>query len=289
MPELTGMILAFIGMLFFGVGDSLFQLPARRYTERVILFYQYLFIAILAIGLLLLLDTNVLNLDFRATLLLPMVAGIFEVLGIMFFIKSIKKEGVGLSIAIASSYPLITFTYAFLFFHENLSIIQILSIFTIISGVFLMSLNKFGVGILRLNKNLKFAFLAFLSWGALTVTLKYSSFYYEPMDTTIIMSIVAFIVILIYQILFGNMRGLKMDKKYIAIISVIASLLFFAIFFMNSAFQKTETSLVSAIISSSAMLTALIGYFFYKERFHKHQYIGILMVLTALFSLNYFG
>ena len=98
-------------------------------------------------------------------IIFPILAGLCEVGGVFFFIKSLKKEGVGLSIAIASSYPLIAFLYNYFFLGERLNSIQILSIFFIILGIFILSLETFNLRKIAFNKNLIFAFLAFISWG----------------------------------------------------------------------------------------------------------------------------
>ena len=101
------------------------------------------------------------------------------------------------------------------------------------------------------------------------------------------MSIGAGSVVIGYS-LFSRQR-LKVENSYIRIIFLIALFLFTGIFLMNSALHKAPASIVAAIIGSSAMITNLIGFVFYKERFLKHQYLGILVIVVSLFVLNYFS
>ena len=103
---------ALFAMVLFGIGDSMLKL-IKNENEKVILLIQYFFIFIFSIVFIFLFP-----IEFQVSwfLIFPFLAGIFEPLGILFLIKSIQKENLGISIAIASSYPLITFIFNFFVF-----------------------------------------------------------------------------------------------------------------------------------------------------------------------------
>jgi len=287
MFELTGITLAFFGMLSFGLGDSLFVLPAKKYKEEIILFWEYFFILLISIVIVYISKNTVMEQNISWTILFPVLAGLSEVGGVFFLMKSLKRETLGVSIAIASAYPLISFLYNHFVFAESLYFVQTISIFSIIGGIIILSLTSIKLSRLSLNKNIFFAFCSFISWGLLTIFQKYSTFYYSDIDTTIIMEIGSGLIV-VFTLLFLKTQ-LKVKFKYLGTILLIAVLLFLGLFFMNSALQSTKASIVVAIIGSSAMITNVIGFSFYKERLFKHQYLGILIIVVSLFCLNFFS
>jgi drug/metabolite transporter (DMT)-like permease len=122
--------------------------------------------------------------------------------------------------------------------------------------------------------------------GGLNIFQKYSSFYYSEIDMTIIMSIGASFFVIIHSLI--TKQKINIQKKYLGVVFLIAIFLFGGIFLMNTALHKTSASVVAAIVGSSAMITTLIGIIFYKERFLRHQYLGIVIIILSLFFLNYF-
>ena len=286
---MSGFTFAFLAMLFFGVGDSLFAIPSRKYRELPILFWQYFFIASVLSIVLILSGVQIGN-WLKWEILFPITGGVFEVLGVMFLMKSLKKESLGLSIAIASAYPLVATGYSYIFLGEKLQMVQLMLILIIIGGLFIVSLNSFNIKRMRINNNLKFAFLAFLSWGGLTIMQKHASFYYTSLDVTIIMGLAGFISVILWLVAVSRFRNkILIDRQNLFIIFMIALLLSGAMLFMNLAFHNIQAGVASAIVGSSAIITNLIGLFIYKERLLRHQYVGIIFIIGALFCLSYFN
>lgn len=282
---LTGILIAFIGMLSFGIGDSLFNILAKEYKERVIVFWQYVFILLLTIIFALFYLDELGKMQIDLHLLFPLFAGLCEVAGVSFLIKSLQKESLGLSIAIASAYPLTMLFYSHFVFHENISFWQSIFVAGIIFGIFILSLNTLNIQRFSFNKNLKFAFVSFLSWSLLVILQKYSTYYYSDINTTIIMEMGAAIFVIGYSLFLRKKIAVKVKDDF-KIFFLIALFLFFGILLFNISLQKAPAGIVTAIIGSSAMVSAIIGYVFYKERLLKHQYIGIGLVIFFLFMLN---
>jgi drug/metabolite transporter (DMT)-like permease len=291
MFELTGIMLAFLGMMFFGIGDSLFEIPARKYKEKVILFYQFSFMALLA-GLLFLVEIENIQIitNFSWTILYALFAGIFDVCALFFLIKSLKNEKLGLSIAVASAYPIVVTVFSILFLGEHLNKIQVFSIFAIISGIFLISFTSLNFRKIVFNKNLRFAFISLFFWATDVILLKFSANNYSEIESTILLNFGGFVAIIIFSVFFVRKVELKkIEGKSIFITFVIAVLFSVGAYFLNSALRIIDAGLVSAILSSSAMITTLIGVIFYKERFKLHQYLGIALIVMSLFCLNFFS
>ena len=280
-----GIIIAFMGMLSFGVGDSLFNIPAKKYKEETIVFWQYVFILLFSIIFLMVYFNEIRAIHFGCKLLFPLLAGLGEVGGVFFLIKSLKKESLGLSIAIASAYPLSMLIYSYFIFNERIGLLQIISVVGIIFGLSVVSLRTINLQKISFNKNLKFAFLAFLSWSMLVILQKYSTYYYSSVNTTFIMEMGAAIIVIGYN-LFLKKNIIVKKRKDIKFFFLIAFFLFFGILLFNTSLQKAPAGIVTAIIGSSAMVSVIIGRIFYKEKLLKHQYFGVVMVIFFLFILN---
>lgn len=285
---MTGIVIAFLAMLSFGVGDSLFALPIKKYSERVVLFWQYCFIFLFSVILFFVSGniSNASNLGF--SIIFPVVAGLGEVGGVFFLMKSLKQESLGVSISIASSYSLSAFLYNYFILGDNLTNIQIVSILFIVMGVFILSLEISNKKQVSFNKNVIFALLSFFSWSILVIFQKYSTFYYSDLNTTIIMGLSVGIIILPI-LLIKEKANIAIKQKYLFITFLIAVFLFLGIFLMNAALHKGSASVVTAITSSSAVITSLIGLAIYKEKLKKYQYIGIIVVGIFLFVLHYYS
>jgi drug/metabolite transporter (DMT)-like permease len=285
-----GFLFAFLSMLFWGIGDSLFNSISKNNKEEVILFFQNLFFGIISIFLLVYLF--IFDLDFTKInydkIYFPILTILFEILGVLFLIKSLKKEKLGLSIAIASSYPLIVFLFSYFFLNETISLLSIFLIFLVIISLFLISLETINLKKLKSNKNLKYPFLSFLSWGLSEIFTKYTSNYYTDEISTSFIFFFSFLIMFLYFLFFSNFKKLKnISKNSLLIIFSISSFLFLANYFIISAYKLISTSLASAIAGSSSLISILIGIIFFKERFKKFQYFGMFILIVSLFFLVY--
>jgi uncharacterized membrane protein len=277
-------ILGLIAMVAFGIGNALAKIPLRSMPGKHLIFWRGLFSSIvLFVVFLAMINQTVFSIEYVALMMAIALIGYF---GLSFFLKAVNEGEVSLVAPIANSNVVFTVLLSMIFFSEALSSIQIISIVTIIAGIFIVSGNLSFLGSKRdIAKGLSFALLACVFWGVTFFLLKIPSVALGPALSAFLLEF--------FQMIYAFLN-IRMDreriifpKKDIAIIFLYGIMIAIAGLAFSIGVTLGSVSLVSALAMSNAAITVIYGRIIYKERLHPIQYMGILMIIlgTALISL----
>ncbi len=139
-----------------------------------------------------------------------------------------------------------------------------------------------------------FAVLAMLFWGLSFIWSKIVFEYYNPIATITIRLLISSILLLLILLVFYR-KHLVFPKGRFKLFFLIA---FFEpfLYFIGESFglQRVDASITSVIISTIPVFTAIVGFYYFKERLTKTNLLGIfvsfigviLMLLNKDFSFN---
>ncbi len=233
---------------------------------------------------------------FRETIQKPWFFGCFY-LGVLFiaifFIigKTSQKNGVSVASVASKMSLVIPILFGIFYFKEEISYIKVIGIcIALIAVYFTTKKNKNSIDV----SNFFYPLMLFLGSGIIDTSM---NFFQEKWVSTeeiglfssIIFLIAFFIGLLIisYQII---QKKFKFEFK-----SFIGGLLlgipnYYSLYFLIRALQNEtyESATLFTIINIGVILvTTLFGLLLFKEKLHKHNYIGIVLAILALFLVTY--
>lgn len=287
MPAIFFALISFIG---WGISDLMVTISARRLNAYSATFWS------LVISVLLL------------SLYAPFVLGSLENLTLNIFILNIflgfillggiiaYREGliVGSSplvVTIAASFSAVTTILSIIFFKEQLTIFQGLSIVVIFVGIILSMLDlqdifkrKFSV-----DRGLVFAFISMVLWGI------YFTFIKIPVSAIgwFWPNYFSFLFFIPFVFWFIKLRKIKLYKPNYnkAFPSLLTSIIFArgAELSFNLGIATGLSSIVAPIAGASPILFIILAFFFLKDPITKQQIAGIITTLIGIVLLSVFS
>ena len=280
----------FIG---WGVGDVFGTIAARKIGGFSYTFWVYVFAFILTTFYVPFQIVN-LHLFTLPILFLCIFLGISLIIGNTFFSEASRISNASLVGVISSSaYSGPAVLLSALFFHESLTTVKIISFFLVLIGVITASINFNELGEGHLQKMIKdrgvvYALIAVFCWTIDAVFLKVAILkvgWFWPM----------YITILCFPLMFAFMKNQKIKfispfKKGVFVPVIMATLLLYGGEFTYAlGLGSGSPSLVSSISGAYPALFALIAFFVFKDRLTKQQITGILVTLSGVIFLSFFG
>ena len=187
---------------------------------------------------------------------------------------------------IASAFGGLVAILSVVFLGEKLNVAQVISIFAIILGLIVSSLDLKNLNTKQIlsDKGIPFALVSLLAWGI------YYTFVKIPLQNIgwfwpTYLSYWGFPLVLIFMKIKGIKLVLPKEKKNIVFLLINGVLLTIALFAINYALTLGQSSVVSPISSSYPALFAIIAYFVFKDRLNKQQILGIAITLAGVLSL----
>jgi len=282
----SGILLAITAMLGWGVADFLAKkvIDQIGYRTSILLNQVVAFVPVLLIA----------ALFFKAPSFSPgligitVLAGASGVIGYVFLYRGFGKGNVSVVTPITSSWSVITVLLACFFFAETLTLLQIVGIVAVFTGIFFASTN-----FAELKRSFKQGrsagavdgLIAMVAWGISYVLLKPITSAVGPIMALLYIKILT--VAALFSWMGASVRKISLPTKMIFLFIAAAGLLdFFAFLAFNVSLSTQFVSVSSAIVATSPAITIALAYVFLKERLVSNQKLGIIAILVGLVLIS---
>jgi transporter family protein len=225
-----------------------------------------------------------LNVSVLVMVLLPIAAILYSA-GYLFFFKGLEIGNVSIVAATMNLWAVFTMLFAFLFMGQRLSIIQLLGVIMIISGVALASLNwddirkqKF-----QLSSGVKETVIGAFFFG---IFWNISEFITEEIGwlfTTLFVKLGIVLFLLTFTLLIKRELDLsKASTKTKYMVSLMGIVEAGAVAIVNYGLTIGDAILITPIASALSIVTIMLAIIFLKDKVTKLQGIGILVAITGI-------
>jgi len=285
----TGIILAFVAMVFWGFGDFLIQKSSRKIgdweTLCIISFVGILMIAPFVTNSL----TDLFVASNLTTLLVILGCGFIFFIASLLDFESLKQGKISVVESVWSTEILVSILLAYFILKESLGFYQIIFVLLLIAGLVMVSIKeKSGFALHRffLEKGVLVAIGAAVAMGAANFMVGVGARVSDPVVIYFSMTVMCFIfslVYLIYKGLFGKMiSDFNTNKKLILSMSVADNLAWIAFTF---AMTMAPIGIVVAVSESYIIISVILGFGISKEKLQLHQKLGLIFAFFGAVAL----
>ncbi len=214
---------------------------------------------------------------------LGLVAGVFFFLSFIYYQKSVRENGVGISGTFGKLGILIPMIFSVLIWKEYPSLLQWLGIIISIASILIVNLSKESITSFDLKPTLILLFI----YGGMAefsskIYQKYGLNEYKDFFLFVIF-LVAFLISLYYAY---RMKA-EYSKKDIYTGFIVGIPNLFSSYFIILALDSLKTSVVFPIFSAgSIILINLGGFLIFKEKLARKNVVATLMIIFALILIN---
>lgn len=289
-----GVLFVILSAICFGISNAYWKKAIEKKSFYVVIFFRGLFTSVL-FGLLLVLNYmfNFLPTILLSTDIVPISTYTYTVLlclfsgfGLYFFVKSIQTEKVSIVVPL-SSVNLFSILTAVFILHETWKNEYLIQIILVIIGTLFIYLSSNGNSKISTNKKIILtSILAAFFWGISYALFKVSIQKIGALAFAFILELTitcfAFCLIIYNQVFHEILNGNKI-KHYI----VLSFLLFFGTLFINLGLQHTPIIVVNILSNITLLISLLLGYIFYNEKLKWKEWLGILLILIAIFLASF--
>jgi drug/metabolite transporter (DMT)-like permease len=280
-----GIIFALIALVSWGVGDFLIQRSTRKFGDWVSLFYIEIFATVALLPFVFQDAVRLLAQPGEALLLLAtslvlLFAGVldFEALrvGKISVIEPIYALEVPVAVMLAA-----------VFIQERLDILEYMLIGLLVVGIILVATRNFRhFQRAHLERGVWFAVIATLAMGGVNFLFGVSSRATSPLLINWFSSAFIAVVALLYLISTSRLSEIATDwrkhKSLIVSVSVIDNLAWVAYSFST---VFIPIGIATGISESYIAIAALLGLVLNREKLRTHQYVGLLISVSAVVVL----
>lgn len=281
---------AFIATLGFGLESGI----AKKYTRlidpaKVVVFRQFVIVSLLLIVL-----TFFKSINFNVFyILIGLALGLVGYFGLYMFFKAASVGEIGIVTPITGGRVVISTLVGLVVFSETINVMQGLAVLTIFIGLIAISIDPKKVNkLLLLDKNsgVLYAILTAIIWGLVFPFIRIPAIVLGGILTTLAVEFGALIssYITLKKSKLNLLLNNKSEKAGITGVILMGILGTIAGVAQTLSYATGNIGIVTSIIASSPLITALYGKLVYKERLTVLQYMAILLIVTGMISLSYF-
>lgn len=287
---MTGIIGALIGATGFGTANIVIKKSLSALTIPQTLMTSTLsgvfFLALFAFftGNLQILSNNL--------LILSSLLALGEVSLYLALYKTFDVSNVTVATAVMGTYPLLATLFTVLFFSEALSLSKIVFILLLVLGGITTSIDWKGVFLDGFDKK---DLVKGSGWIAVTTLLhaiyfpllgQFTSSGAWETKLLFIKLFSAVIIFVFFQIYKKQSLTIPKDRVMFTSLLGLLEVVGWAGFSWASNGTAGQTAILIAVLNSSALVTAVLAYFFLKEKLTIIQYIGIVVIVVSLTGLS---
>ncbi|MDB9894017.1 DMT family transporter [Flavobacteriaceae bacterium] len=211
---------------------------------------------------------------------LLLLRAILGVLSMTLFFLSIKYLGIGVSVSIRYLSPLFATIFALFFLKEKVKPIQWVLILLALLGVFLINgfeQNISSIGIL-------FALLSAITVGLIFVITSKIGNSESPL---VIVNYFMFLTLIFgASTSFNYWINPNLKELFLLLSSGVFG--FIAVFYMTKSFQNSKINIVAPIKYLEVIISVIIGFFYFGERYTAWTFLGISLILVSIINNLYF-
>lgn len=215
---------------------------------------------------------------------LSLILGVIFIAVFYLFALSSQKVGVALTSMASKMSVIIPVTFGIILYHESLNILKIMGIFTALIA-FYLSIKTKGK---RKASSLYYVLplIIFIGTGVVDSAIKYAQHNHIQGDKILFISMIFLTAFVCGIFVFiARMLGKNFTIKLKSILGgiILGLLNFGSAYFVIDALSVMESSIVFPIYNSGVIsLSALTGFFAFKEKLNIINWIGLLIAIIAI-------
>lgn len=215
-------------------------------------------------------------------------------LGYMSFLRGLSYGKAGIITSVAHGYILVAAIIGMVFLNESHDILRVSAIFIVLAGLTTLSFDLTDIknsAIFTTGSGVLYALFAMFGWGIGFTFQKIASETLPLFEAAILVEMGAFVVpISIFLFTKRKFREYTSIKKYdLGVIIFIAISFFIIQIALITAYSKFDLGLVTTIMGSSSVITAVLSYFFYKQTLSIKEIGGVAVTVIGLIMLGFFA
>ncbi len=287
-----GILFVLIGAFCFAISNAYWKKVTATIPYQIGMFYRGIFATIIF---------SILYFGFRQAdffkywvvrdiafdqeLLLSIALSVFNIFGLVFFLQGIQKAPVSVVVPVSSLKLFTILTAVFVVgevWHSNYLLAFILS--TI--GLILLYLKRGEINKAKeFEKGMLYGIASSFFWGSSYALYKFPISWFGPLAFSLIIESVAMLFGLILVIKDGLLNQLFVYLKYAHMKAylILGALLVIGGLAINMSYGYLPVVVINILIISSQIISVLIGYFIYKERLSRNQWLGLALIITSFF------
>jgi drug/metabolite transporter (DMT)-like permease len=210
---------------------------------------------------------------------------VFNIFGLVFFLRGIQKAPVSLVVPV-SSLKLFTIITAVFIVGEVWKTAYLFAFILSTAGLLLLFLqSKALANTSQLKSGILFGVLSSFFWGSSYALYALPISWWGPLGFSLVIEATAMLFGLILVIKEGlffslfNYIKLQHIKEYL----ILGALLVVGGLSVNISYQYLPVVVINILIISSQLLSVLFGYFFFKERLSPKQWLGLAFIIASFF------
>lgn len=284
----VGILLSFLALAFWGIGDFLIQKSVRKLGDWMMIFYIDLIGVIIFTPFVL--HTIVATVKNPANLIVLVLASTILLLASVVDFESLKEGKISVVEPIFAFEVPVTAILSYFFIREAISIGEIILIGILVIGISMVSTKSWRNFRIRMEKGVFLAILTTIAMGASNFIFGFGGRLTDPWIinwfTSLFMTVAA-LIYLVYNHQFSIIKDdWKLNKNLITQVSLYDNL---AWLFFTQSFLFIPITVSTGISESYVALAAMLGLIFNKERLGKHQWFGMVMCVITAIALAFYA
>jgi len=281
-----GILLAFLALFSWGLGDFLIQRSARKFGDWVALFYITAFASIILFPFI---YHDLIRFVLQnKSLFILLAAGLITLFAALLDFEALRIGKISVIEPVYAFEVPVTVLLAMLFINEYLNLIQAILVFGIMFGIFLVGTRSFHhFKNIHLEKGVWYALFATIGMGAVNFLFGLGARQVSPLMINWFTSFFIALVSLFYLASKSRLNEIYSDwkghKRLILGVSIVDNMAWVAFAYSTLYIPIAVTTAVS---ESYIALAATLGFIFNHEKLKKHQWVGLLLVLAAIIILS---
>jgi len=270
-----GIVFVLIGALCFAISNAYWKKVTQTIPYQIGMFYRGIFasiiFSILYFGFR---DSAVFKgwtvhtLSFGSPFLLTIALSIFNIFGLVFFLRGIQRAPVSIVVPVSAIKLFTILTAVFIVGEVWKANYLYAFIFSTAGLVLLYFQGKQESSISEQKNGMLYGVLASFFWGSSYALYTYPISYWGPLGFSLVIETTAMLFGLVLVIRDGLLKNLfnYISAKHIFTYLKLGLLLVSGGLAINISYQYLPIMVINILIISSQLLSVLIGYFFFKER-----------------------
>ncbi len=287
-----GILFVLIGAFCFALSNAYWKKVTQTIPYQIGMFYRGVFASI---------TFSIFYFVFRASpffkgwtvrdlaidnqFLLSIALSIFNIFGLMFFLRGIQKAAVSVVVPVSSLKVFTILTAVFVV--GEIWKTQYLYAFILSTAglLFLFLQGTQSEDASKVRKGIIYGLASSFFWGSSYALYTYPIQWWGPLGFSLIIETTAMLfglVLIIKDGLFGKLFQ-YVGSVHIQTYIVQGILLVAGGLAINVSYQYLPIMVINILIISSQLLSVLLGFMFFKERLSIKQWIGIVLIITSFF------
>lgn len=278
------MFYALLGPVGYGVANVLNKITGNAVGTDRSVFLQTFFATIFAfVTTLVFFSFGEVNLKWYVITFLIGLAGYFP---LYFFIKAITTGKAGVVVPIVDLATVVALVCTYIFFGETVSNVGLIFVVMILLGVVLLSvkIRDFkNSNIFDLKSGVFYAIVAATLWGASYFLWSLPTAAIGPFVTSIVLEMGTCAAALITILVIKQEKFIGTIPKNIWLVGMLIGFCgFMGTFGVNLSISKVGAPLTFAVLGARPAVSALVGYFYFKESLNLKQIFAMLLIMVGV-------